>query len=107
MRTTGTAEFFYGQRLITRIKQNAVNKRRRGNSLVDGFRASHVNHLHQRNSRQLFAQVCVAARFESIANLNRIYAQASLLVNDRYDVLVTREQKRSDCGWNGRGNLGN
>ena len=93
MRATGAAKFLDGQLLITRVEQDCINRRHKRDCLCDGFRAGHVNYLHQRNSRQLLAQICVAANCEAIANLNRIHSQSSLLLDDRCDILLRGKQK--------------
>lgn len=65
--------------------------RRNFDRFIDRFRTGDVYNLDQRNTRQPFTQILITSMRQSIADLDRVGSESSLLVNDRSRILQARE----------------
>ena len=84
----GAAQFLNCQRLITRIQQDRIDVRSHRHRFVYGLGTGDVYDLHKRDAGQSFAKLLMTSVRKSIANLDRVYFQPSLLIDDRRGVFT-------------------
>jgi len=98
MLAPGSAQLFHRERRVAGVEENRIHKRLDGQGLVERFETNHVNHLHDRDSRQVPLQILVGTPREPIANLQSIGPTATLLANYRWNVLGRSQKKGRNRG---------
>src|SRR2546421_2134998 len=79
--------------------------RRDSRGFFDGLGTGHVNNLNHGNPGQGFLQIAMRAQSEMIADLDRVRAAETLLLDDVGNLSSRSQQECSDRGWDARGNL--